>query len=53
MTDQPHQPHQSPDLLLNWDSVRAPFLRLVAMLAMLGITIAVEYLELPYASTAG
>lgn len=36
------------DLLLNWDSIKAPIVRLVIMLATLGLTIAVEYIELPY-----
>ncbi|KAI8466169.1 MAG: hypothetical protein J3K34DRAFT_434709 [Monoraphidium minutum] len=35
------------DLLLNWDTVSAPVVRLLVMLAMLGISIAVEYMEVP------
>ncbi|KIY93520.1 rhomboid-like protease [Monoraphidium neglectum] len=38
------------DLLLNWDTVGAPVVRLLVMLAMLGLSIAVEYMELPYMS---
>lgn len=38
------------DLLLNWDTVGAPVVRLLVMLAMVGISIAVEYMELPYMS---
>ena len=51
----PPNPHPDPrtDLLINWDSVRAPFARLVIMLAMVGLTIAVEYLPSPYARLAG
>ena len=41
------------DLLLNWDSIRAPFVRLLIMLALTGATIAVEYLEVPYLRVQG
>lgn len=41
------------DPIVNWESVRAPFFRLVVLLAMVGLTLAVEFLPSPYSQVAG